>query len=105
MTRRLALPVRLRRLPWEAAWWTVALVSLACTDPSGEGLLRLCPLDWLGLTFCPGCGLGHGIAHLFRGDLAASVHAHPLAPLAVAVLSHRIARLVRSAWRQPSFSN
>lgn len=92
-----------RRLPPEALVWASALVALAFTDPAAEPLARLCPFAWigdaLGLAFCPGCGLGHSIAHVFRGEIGRSFAAHPAGPFAVAVLATRIGTLVRSAWR------
>ena len=93
----------LRRVPFEAFVWAAGLTALALTDPAAAPLLRLCPFDhvgaWLGVRFCPGCGLGHSVAHLFRGDLRAALAAHPLGPFAVAVLLHRIGALVRTAVR------
>lgn len=68
---------------------------MAAMDPAGAHLFSLCPLDALGFNFCPGCGLGHAVAHLARGEIVASLHAHPLGGPAVLVLTHRIARLVR----------
>jgi hypothetical protein len=51
--------------------------------------------DALGVSFCPGCGLGHSIAWLARGDLAASFQAHPLGLPAVGLVGYRIVDLVR----------
>ena len=106
-----AMPKRLRpllrtarRLPPEAALWTAALVALACTDPRAEGLLSLCVLKGLGLSFCPGCGLGHSIAFLLEGQWTAAVQAHPLGPVALPVLVGRIAHLVRSFAREQRFT-
>lgn len=90
-----ALFARLRRIPPEAVVWTAGLVALACTDPNAGGLFDLCLFKAMGFSFCPGCGLGHAVAHLFRGEWIASFHAHPLGLPAVAVLGHRIGTLVR----------
>ena len=98
MTRFHTLGQGLRRIPMEAFIWTAGLVALACTDPNQEGLFGLCMFKWIGLPFCPGCGLGHAVAHLFRGELLASFQAHPLGLLALGVLSHRIVTLVRQAF-------
>jgi len=86
----------------EAAMWAAGLIALACTDPAQEGLLDLCVFRWIGLERCPGCGLGHAVAFLFRGELAASFQAHPLGGFAVAVLGTRIVTLVREARPTPS---
>ena len=95
----------LRRVPGEAYVWAAALVALACTDPATGGLFDLCLLKRLGAAWCPGCGLGHAVAHLFRGEVAASLQAHPLAPFAVTVLLGRVAGLVRGAYRAAAESH
>lgn len=87
------------RVPLEAFVWVAALAALAATDPAADGLFSLCPFDALGLTFCPGCGLGHAIAFFMHGDVAASVQAHPLGIPAVGILGGRIVTLVRGATR------
>lgn len=88
-----------RTVPREAYLWTAGLLAMATMDPTGEHLVSLCPLDALGLSFCPGCGLGHAIAHLARGDFVASFQAHPLGGPAVLILLHHITRLVQRAMR------
>lgn len=86
-----------RAIPFEAYVWTGALVALACTDPTAPGVLDLCLFKHLGLSFCPGCGLGHAIVYLFQGAWLLSWEAHPLGGVAVLVLGHRIVTLLRSA--------
>ena len=93
---------RLRGIPAEAFVWTAALAALACADPHAEGLVSLCVPKALGLPFCPGCGLGHSVAFLFRGEVAQALAAHPLGPFAVAVLAARIVALARDAQRAPA---
>ncbi len=85
-----------RRGVLEAAIWIVGLAAMAMMNPDGSHLISLCPLDALGLSFCPGCGLGHAIAYLARGELAASVRAHPLGLPAVVILSVHVVRLLHS---------
>lgn len=89
----------LRRTPLEAVVWIGGLLALAVMDPRGDHLFSLCPLDALGLSVCPGCGLGHAVAFLARGEWAASLRAHPLGGPAVLLLSARVVRLVRHARR------
>lgn len=91
---------RLRHIPPEALVWTTGLLVLALTDPRGEPLIDLCLLKRLGLP-CPGCGLGHAVAWLFRGEWTLSLQTHPLAPLAVTVLAGRIVSLLRPAGFHP----
>lgn len=83
-----------RRLPFEVLAWTAGLLVLALTDPQAPPLVDLCLFKRLGLP-CPGCGLGHAIAWLFRGEWTLAVQTHPLAPLAVAVLVGRVVSLLR----------
>src|SRR5690606_17432501 len=84
-----------RRLPWEAIIWLGGLLALALWRPEGESHFTLCPLRNAGFDFCPGCGLGHSISFLFRGELVHSISAHPLGIFAVIVLSYRIVQLTR----------
>ena len=87
---------RLRAVPLEAAFWTAALVAAASIDPRAPGGFNLCLIEHLGLP-CPGDGLGTGIAHLARGQWAASWNAHPLAGPVVGVLVVHIVTLCRAA--------
>lgn len=86
---------RWRHLPLDALFWTLGLLAMATMNPEGEHLISLCPLDALGASFCPGCGLGHAVAYLARGELVASVKAHPLGLPAVLILGAHVARLLR----------
>jgi hypothetical protein len=86
-------------VPLEAWCWLGILAAAALTDPTAPPLLELCPLDHLGL-WCPGDGLGTGLAYALRFDLAASFASHPLAPFAAAVLPAYTLRLVTREWRR-----
>lgn len=92
----------LQALSPEAYLWAAALVVLAATDPTAPPVFRLCPLDLLEVTFCPGCGLGRAVAHLLRGAWAASWALHPLALPTVLILGARIGQLVHAAVRASS---
>ncbi len=83
------------RFRWEAIVWIAALILLATMSPVNEHA-SLCPFNVFGLGFCPGCGLGHGIAFLFRGEFQASFIAHPLALPAVIILTLRIVHIFRT---------
>lgn len=80
---------------FELIIWVSALLLLAIMDPAADNHYSLCFFKWAGLSFCPGCGLGHAISWLFRGELVASLNAHPLGILALAVLLHRIYVLIK----------
>jgi hypothetical protein len=75
---------------FELAFWLCGLIGLAIGDPASQAHFTLCPLKLMGLTWCPGCGLGHSISWLFHGDLKNSLHAHWLGIPAVIVIVHRI---------------
>jgi hypothetical protein len=66
------------------------LVGLAATGFALAGsaleLGVLCPLRRLTGVPCPLCGLTTGTWALAHGDVAAAVHAHPMAPAALAFL-------------------
>lgn len=82
----------LQSIPFEAVFWAVGLGAVASINPEAKEVVNLCLFENLGL-FCPGDGLGRGVAHLARGNLAASWVAHPLAGPVVAVLLYHIATL------------
>ncbi|NEM96684.1 DUF2752 domain-containing protein [Pontibacter burrus] len=78
----------------EAFMWLVGLIVLALMQPDIEHLFSFCPFSYL-LEWCPGCGLGHAIAWLARGEFAKSWEAHPLGAPAVLVLGGRCLQLLR----------
>lgn len=92
---------RVRAVPVEAVFWTAGLVFVASIDPQASGGLNLCLFETLGLP-CPGDGLGTSIAHLVRGQWAASWNAHPLAGPVVGVLVYHVLTLCRTSSRRPS---
>lgn len=89
-----------RRIPFEALAWIGGLALMALADP-GAKHWQVCPFayvgDWLGLHFCPGCGLGRSIGWLARGEVARSMAVHPLGIPAVGVLVARSFSLLRQA--------
>jgi hypothetical protein len=93
------IPVKLkynfRLAHLEAYFWLVALLSMALTTPTHDTHFTFCLFKLMGIDFCPGCGLGHAIIFLFHGNFVDSWNSHPLAILAVAVLLHRIFKILR----------
>ncbi|NDK56078.1 DUF2752 domain-containing protein [Pontibacter fetidus] len=77
----------------EAFAWVAALIALALTQPDEAHLFSFCPFSYV-LEWCPGCGLGHAIAWLARGELKASWQAHPLGVPAVSMLLYRSWQLI-----------
>jgi len=89
---------RLSRIPVELIFWIAALVLLAAADPAHhqEGKhFTFCPLATLGLSWCPGCGLGRSITQLFHGHVRESLHYHWLGIPAVLIIGYRIMVLGR----------
>ncbi len=89
---------QLLKIPFEAYIWLVALAVLAVIDPSHEHI-SICPLDALGFSFCPGCGLGRSISYLFAGDISASFESHPLGIFALVILLFRILQLIKNNYQ------
>lgn len=65
------------------------LLLMGSMDPYAQGI-DFCLFDAVGFSFCPGEGLGHSIAFLFRGEFINSLQANLMGPFAVVVLSVRI---------------
>ena len=78
---------------FEVTAWMAALVLLAFMNPRSDVHYSFCLFKFIGIKFCPGCGLGHSISYLFHGDLRASFQAHPLGWFAVIVILARIYQL------------
>jgi len=84
---------------FELIFWAASLIALGFSDPA-QSHFSLCPLKALGITWCPGCGIGHAIAYLFRGDLSASFKAHWLGGPALGIIVYRILTLSVLRYRQ-----
>lgn len=99
---------RLFRVPRkvEAVFWLSGLVTVMVIDPVSTSGFTVCPFDWLGsladLSFCPGCGLGHAVGFLVRGDLAQSLEAHPLGIPAILLISLHAWRLLSTPQSNPN---
>jgi len=77
----------------EALIWISSLIFLAVSDPAHHHY-TLCPLDNLGISYCPGCGLGRSIGYFFRLDLESSFLSHPLGIPAVFLLIYRSVKIL-----------
>ena len=82
----------------EAAIWIGALFYLAFVHTPAGTHFTICPINNLGLDFCPGCGLGNSISLIFQGDIYKSFFSHPLGLLALTVLIIRIIQLIKNNW-------
>ncbi|HEY9262212.1 DUF2752 domain-containing protein [Chitinophaga sp.] len=74
--------------------WPLGLILLYMMKPD-EDAGSLCLFKNIGIPFCPGCGLGHGIHYFLHGQWSAAIRHHWLSPLVVALLLYRIVQLVR----------
>lgn len=90
-----------RGIPVELIFWITAFVFMAVAHPAAanEGAhFTLCPLANLGADWCPGCGLGRAIIHLFHGNLRESFEYHWFGIPAVLIIGYRILILGRYEW-------
>ncbi|HAH35855.1 MAG TPA: DUF2752 domain-containing protein [Algoriphagus sp.] len=87
---------RFSRLPLELFFWIGSIIAILMIDPSSANHFSLCPLENLGITWCPGCGLGRAMNLLARGEFEASWSMHPLAMLAYVVILSRIWNLIKN---------
>ena len=77
-------------IEWVA--FMIGLILMATMDPMTKGT-SFCFFELLGISFCPGEGLGHSIAWLFRGELSYALQANLFGPVAVIILSLRIIQI------------
>jgi len=87
---------------FELTFWVAALIALGLSQATQATHFTLCPLKLMGITWCPGCGLGHSISFLLHGDLRNSFHAHWLGVPALIIITYRIFDLVRQRISEPS---
>lgn len=78
--------------PFELFIWITALILLAISAP-GANHFTVCPLANLGITWCPGCGLGRAITYVFHGEIKQALALHWFVFPALAILLFRIAQL------------
>ncbi len=82
------------KFPIELAVWITALVLLACSHPAHHHF-TLCPLNNLGLSWCPGCGLGRSLRSLMHLNISESIKYHWFGIPAFTILLHRIWQLIQ----------
>jgi hypothetical protein len=79
----------------EAAVWICGLIFLMILPTGSEPHFSLCPFKNIGISFCPGCGLGKSIHCLFILDFKSSFAAHPLGLFALIIITGRIIGLIK----------
>ena len=86
--------MKFRQKYFELTAWATAILLLALMDPASDTHYSFCFFKFIGIQFCPGCGLGHSISYLFHGDFKQSFNSHPLGIFAVVVIFHRMYQLI-----------
>lgn len=89
--------MHVRVLPLELICWVTALFLLAVSDVQ-EQHFTLCPLGNMGITWCPGCGLGRSISSLLHCNIQASLQSHWLGIPVLGVLIYRIVSLIKNTY-------
>lgn len=83
----------------EGYLWISALMLLAMVNVESNHF-SICPLNNLGIDFCPGCGLGRSVHHLLNFNLYKSFNAHPLGSAALLILLSRVILLGRNSLKK-----
>ena len=86
----------------EAVIWTVGLIAVGSADPTALSVIDLCLFKAIGLPRCPGCGLGHAMGYLFRGEWLLAIQTHWFSPVVLGVLIARISTQMRRAFSSSS---
>ena len=80
--------------PIELIIWSAALLMLGISYPNKVSHFTLCPIENLGFTWCPGCGLGRSISYLLHGEIKLAVDQHWFCIPAFGILIFRIVQLL-----------
>jgi len=91
-------------IPVELIFWVAALTGLFLAEPEVQKHMdhfTLCPLANLGMTWCPGCGIGRSITQLLHGNLEASLAFHWFGIPALVIILCRIWSLL--AWHMKNY--
>lgn len=83
----------LSRIPLELILWVTAILLLGAADPADHfptNHFTLCPLANLGLSWCPGCGLGRSLIQLLHGNVTRSIQYHWIGIPALLIIGYRI---------------
>lgn len=84
--------ISLLRRNAEVVIWITALIALYFM-PETTGHFTFCPLGAMGMTWCPGCGVGHAIHHVLHLEFIEAMEHHYLGLFAVLVIVYRIFQL------------
>jgi hypothetical protein len=76
-------------------FWSAALLYLGFSNFGNEIHFSFCPLHNLGISFCPGCGIGRAISFTLHGEFIRAFHAHWFGPVATVIIIFRILELIK----------
>ncbi|HEY0770280.1 MAG TPA: DUF2752 domain-containing protein [Sphingobacteriaceae bacterium] len=82
--------------PLELICWTTGLILLSQYEAALQHHFSLCPLYNLGVSWCPGCGLGRSIASFLHGDVSDSIKHHWFGIPGLFILLYRVFYLLRN---------
>lgn len=94
MSRLLNLKTFMASPRIEAGIWIAGLVAVCLADPTQKSLVDLCVFKLVGFSGCPGCGLGHALGFLARGEWILAIQSHWMSPAVAVILVSRICTLV-----------
>jgi hypothetical protein len=78
----------LKSFPLEALFWLSGIAYLIFFVQADSNF-TICPFHNIGITFCPGCGLGRSITLIFQLRFWDSFNTHPLGFVALIILLYR----------------
>lgn len=93
----------LARIPLELIFWVTGFLLLGMAKPADHDYghhFTFCPLANLGLSWCPGCGLGRSVTHLLHGHIRESFHYHWFGIPAVLIIGYRTVTLGQYEWKR-----
>ncbi len=80
-------------LSFELFFWIIVLIYLASINPNVSHF-SFCLFKQLGISWCPGCGIGRSISHLLHGDIIKSINNHIFGTFALLIIVYRILQLI-----------
>jgi len=79
---------------FEITAFSVGLLLLAFMNPHTTNGPDLCLFSQLGISNCPGDGLGHSISYILHGEFHNAMKANVLGPFSIIILSSRVVYLL-----------
>ena len=77
---------------------STGLLLMALMNPYTDYASTWCLFEKVGITFCPGEGLGHSIAFLARGDYQSAIKANVMGPFALVIIISRIFYIINDIY-------